>query len=577
MKSLFNYLLIWVLFVHPLWWIVFAQEEAEALDMSCNDVTPACNQSPEHLTVYLDVMDKILLLIDAEADKTVVEPSGTSSQQALGQKANTSSFLNEVGNTLFSYDGVFDDYRFLNTASVTLKRDKRKIQDMYFRILDIQKLLNKEMTKKTIPKTLYDSIDAQLQKLEYIKLWKWTETYNMERSSQTYATLIKLLSRINQAYAELFELKFISNQFEDLGTEKFKSYIFPWDQSEKDIDDEKLKKIFERTTRYVYNMYVNPFDVLRKDRNNSTEFVDIDYSKFILMVRELENAYRCTHGTQNVCSDWTLGLRENFKELNEKTLQRDLRTSWQLIKEKTQQLKWIFSSPDSADRDAYKQRKEALKQSRYWASGRPNERWFVQTLLVTWKQFLDWTKANIIDPVVDIAKTTGSAAKNFGWLFAKNSNADVPSSSQWTLDANHEAANRFGSKEAKESVLEKIEEEREQKNKLNQWTENLTLTNDLQQNQYRVLDSKIKNIHSVFEKFTVDKQKERVNDMIYQDTKWITKQAVTLSLYVHAAANRFGDYDKDSQSTAKTINETLTKMCEAQCTNLSDKKCREDQ
>ena len=575
MKRLINYLLILLFFLHPLWWISFAQEDS-ALDMSCEQVTPACNQSPDHINLYLDVMDKILLLIDAEADKVTPEATGLLSQQILWQKSNTSSFLNEVGNTLFSYDWVFDDYRFLDTWSATLKRDKKKIQDMYFKILSINKLLDKQLTKKTPPKTLYESIDAQLQRLEYLKLWKGSETYNMERSSQTYSALIKLLTRINQTYAELYELKFITSQFEDLGTEKFKSYIFPGDQSEKNIDDEKLKKIFERATRFAYNMYVNPFDVLRRDWNDSTEFVDIDYSKFILMVRELENQYRCTHGRQNVCSDGTLGLRENFKELNEKTLQRDLRTSFQLIKEKTQQLKWIFSSPDSADRDAYTQRKKALKQSRYWASGKPNERWFVQTLIVTWEQFLDGTKANIVDPVVDIAKTTASSAKNFGWMFAKKSNVDVPSSEQWALDANHEAANRFESKQSKEAVLDKIQEEREQKNRLNQWTENLTLTNDLQQNQYRVLDTKIKNIHSAFEKYTVDKQKERVNDMIYQDTKSITKQTVTLSLYVHAAANRFGDYDKDSQSTAKTINETLTKMCEAQCTNLSDKKCRED-
>jgi hypothetical protein len=44
-----------------------------------------------------------------------------------------------------------------------------------------------------------------------------------------------------------------------------------------------------------------------------------------------------------------------------------------------------------------------------------------------------------------------------------------------------------------------------------------------------------------------------------------------LSIYVHAAANQFGDYDAEDG-----INMTLSQMCEAQCTNIDSKKCRED-
>gem|GEM_PF-4792880 len=78
--------------------------------------------------------------------------------------------MNDVGETLFSYDGVFDDYRFLINTSSSLKRDKDKILQMYYKINNVTTLIERQLLKDKVDQALYAKIDVQLKRLKYIQL-----------------------------------------------------------------------------------------------------------------------------------------------------------------------------------------------------------------------------------------------------------------------------------------------------------------------------------------------------------------------------------------------------------------------
>ena len=552
---------------------VFAQD-SDGGDLSCNKTVSACNTTPDHILLYLEVMNTILWYIEEVEPKW--EPTKIESiiEETLGSKSNTTAFLNDVGETLFSYDGVFDDYRFLINTSSSLKRDKDKILQMYYKINNVTTLIERQLLKDKVDQALYAKIDVQLKRLKYIQLWgvwdSWSLSYNLERQEETFTTLIKLLWRINQAYAQLYKNKFLTTYFENLWTETYKSYTFPGDDTPDRLTQEKLSLISSWTDDFIFDMYINPFPEIRRNPSDSTQYVAIDRNVFIKQIRDLENEYRCTHSRQNVCDDGTLWLRKSFTDLNYDTIQNDLERSTQFILDKTSQLKWVFFSKDEKDKAAAKERKTTLLEGRYWAWWTPNNRPFGKTLLAIGEQFLEGSKQNIVDPVTDIWRWIAVGAKNFAWMF-KRSNTDVSSVNQGTKWSSHDAENAFASDAAKEKAIEITANDDED------GRSTLSNKNNLWENQFRVLETKLNRVSDTFLKYTQDKQRERTTDMIYLDTKVMTKQAVWLSIYVHAAANRLWDYNTDPQSWIKTINETLTKMCEEQCTNLSDKKCREDQ
>ena len=555
------------------WW-VFAQDQDSSsdkkYDLKCEEKTPACHQTPSEIKTYLEVMDailKILASVPSKQDESKVEHITT---KTAWQKSNVTSFLNEVWfdiddarETLLTRDGIFDDYKFMETASSTLKRDADKIQKMYFKILDITSLVEKKILFTNVSDDIYKKIDAELKKLTYIKLWKKWDSYNMLTAQKEYATLVKLLSQINQVYAELYQEKFYSELFEDLWTETFKSYTFPTDKTEERVDDEKLNVLYEWIVDFTYSMYVAPFGELKKDNSQYSEYVAIDFEKFALMIWELEHQYRCTHGRQNTCSDGTSKIRESYKELNEKVLQADSKKSFQRIKEATSRLKWALFWWSAEDKKAAEQRKQALLESRYWAWWKPSTRSPMQSLQAFGRELLVWARKSV-DPAV-----------NYIDNFKKRSNQETSDITQWAWNLTHTEVERYEKTSSKEEALKAMNEKRE--NRLYDWWKVLPAWSQLQQNQFRTLENKIAAIQWSFTDYAILKQRERTSDLLYFDTKVMTKQAVGLSIFVHATANRFGDYDKDPESTRTSINETLSKMCEAQCTNLSDKKCREDQ
>gem|GEM_PF-5170573 len=65
----------------------------------------------------------------------------------------------------------------------------------------------------------------------------------------------------------------------------------------------------------------------------------IDFTQFGLLIRELEHAYRCTHGRQNVCTDGTKEVRENYTDLNKEVLQKNSNKSRDVITTATSRLK----------------------------------------------------------------------------------------------------------------------------------------------------------------------------------------------------------------------------------------------
>lgn len=513
-------------------------------------------------------MNNILSIID-DVPSNVQEyvEYGTVTDEVLAQKANTTNYLNEIADNGGVVDCmIFDDYAFMNSASATLKRDADKIQNMYYTIADATTLIEKQLLKKNVSKEVYDKIDKELQKLKYIRLARAGDSYNMERAGKEYTTLIKLLSQINQVYATLYKETFYADIFEDLGSETFKSYTFPTDKTGEKIDDEKWNILFAWLTDFVWEMYVAPFGALQRDWSDASEYVTIDYEAFALMARELENGYRCTHGRQNVCNDGTKDIRESATVLNDTVLEWDGNASWQRIQDATSRLKWALFFGDPQDKKAMEERKQTLLESRYGGAWVPSTRGPVTSLQALGTELLNGAKKSV-DPLWFWSKDTTSL---FCDEINKRSNQQVAIPTQWTLDVTHEEKDIYTTSSSKKSALEGLASKWE--NRLRDGGKITATENQLQQNQLRVLESKVNGIQWSFTRYAHTKQEERTKDLLYLDSKIMTKQAVWLSIYVHAAANRFWDYDKKG-----TINNSLALMCEAQCTNLQGKKCREDQ
>lgn len=572
-------LMIW-LWAFILWWTPFAAAQQsnpeKKYDLSCEEKTPACNDTPEQIKTYLQVIDNILKIIGQAPSNVAPDTIDQEiTSKTLAKRSNTSAFLNELWNTMYNKDWVFDNYTFMEWASSTIKRDADKILEMYYKILDVNTLVEKQLLKKNVPKNIYSQIDAELKKLKFISLWSTAWDYNLLRSDKEYTTLIKVLAQINQTYAKMFESTFYTEIYEELGTETFRSYVFPSDKSEEKIDTEKLNVVFECLTEIAYAQFVWPFEDLKKDWWESSEYVRIDFTQFGLLIRELEHAYRCTHGRQNVCTDGTKEVRENYTDLNKEVLQKNSNKSRDVITTATSRLKWTLFGANKEDKDAAKQRKQALLESRYGAAGAPSTRGPVKSLTALWAELLEGGKKSL-DPAVNLISEFTSSSNRLNCLenYSARSNQETSSSTQWDLAVTHDETDRYDTTSKKKNVLGQIESKREKR--IRDGGKVLASENQLQQNQLRILENKIARIEWVFTDYTQKKQKERTEDLVYLDSKIMTKQAVWLSIYVHAAANRLGDYDKDPNSTIVSVNDSLSKMCEAQCTNLSSKKCRED-
>ncbi len=577
MKLFLRFILVLILLTSTNWW-TFSQSESQdsnqdkQYNLECGDKTPACNDTPEQIKLYLSTMDAILKIIDevpSERDENDTKEKDFKrvTDSAFSKRLNLSSFISDASDTLFNWWWVFDDYRAMEKWSSTFKRDAQKLQDMNFKILDITVLEQKQLLKKNIPKDIYEKINKELKKIKYITFWETGGSYNMEVAWEKYETLIILLSQINKMYSELYQLQFQSNIFKNLSSSWFLSYVYPWDTTKDKIDLESLWLLANWMRDFLSKVFVRPFEDIRNNVKQESEYVTIDHKEFLLLVRELENAYRCTHWKQNVCDDWTKKTRDKFKELFTETLQNDSEKSWHRIQDATSRLKWALFWWSVEDKKAAEERKQSLLEWRYWAWWKPSERWPIQSLKAFGAQLLEGAR-NSVDPAKKYFNKEESYSEQTNW------SQQVSTATQWDASIYHENEDKYSGSSKKKDALDWVLAGTE--NKIYDSWKIIQTENQLQQNQLRVLENKVKTIVGSFDKYAWIKQRQYERDLLYLDTKTMTKQAVWLSIYVHAAANRFWDYDKDPESKYVSSNDSLSKMCEAQCTNLWSKKCRED-
>gem|GEM_PF-4307965 len=65
--------------------------------MSCEEKTPACNDTPEQIKTYLQVIDNILKIIGQAPSNVAPDTIDQEiTSKTLAKRSNTSAFLNEL-------------------------------------------------------------------------------------------------------------------------------------------------------------------------------------------------------------------------------------------------------------------------------------------------------------------------------------------------------------------------------------------------------------------------------------------------------------------------------------------------
>lgn len=535
--------------------VVYAQEWGdEEVDLSCKDVSNVCYNTPTDIAQYTKIMQNIINILKSipAVEDTAWLGDDTITSKTIAEEVNFDSLMTEFNKTFFDWNGVFDDYHFLDAGSSTLKRDKDKINGIYSRLVETSiDILDKNLSKEIVPEEVYKRIDKELQKLWYIRLGKaWgADDYNMTRSKQNYSTLIKILIQLNQMYKQMYQEKFWTDSFEDLGSTTYDSYTSAGDTTADEIDNEKIRYLRDQVHELEVSQFVTAFDTIKNDSTPESEFVTIETDKLLGIVRNLENQYRCTHGKQNVCSDGTKNIREWFTDLYENEIKKDTNKSIDVIKTATSRLKGALFGGSDDDKAAAKQRKEALVA--WYGANKDRPRSWATSLSQIGRQLANGVRSNI-DKVTwrDGVKRSSQQAQNLD---------------QWDGTVSHEENYKYTWTKEKEDFIASIKEEKEAEEVL----PGAGLINNLNANQARIANYRVQKIRNTFDTYAVTKKNAWTNDLIYLDVQEMTKQAVWLSVNVHATANRLGDYDEKEK-----INYTLAKMCEEQCSNLPNKKCR---
>lgn len=519
------------------------------VDITCQTTPKTCYQAPDEIQNYLSVMDDIIDIVDGiesiKNDKNKWINRITTETEA--EKRLISSIITEVIWDTNQFADIFQDFKWLQ-SSQSLKRDRQKLTDLNSRLVRLSQslTLDKRRSWESISSAVLDlkKVDDELKKLKYISLAKSgsDDTYNLYNN--TYSDLIKLLVQINNFYKTLYSLNFYQQAYSTID-----------ETSSADVENDNIATISDDQKKLTKRIYEDAFDDIKDNISPATIHVSIDKNILYQEVQKIENAYRCASGKKNICDDGLQEAQEKNKILDTQRIKNDSNRAVQVIKGANSRLRWALFSKDKKDQELLEKRQESLDQSQRWRWW-PPEKWFpafirgpAQSIGAfvwqLWKEF--WATTDPIKESVFTVKTAFEQYKAIWW--AAEMNNEKNKDKEWAEKA---IAAKIANQPKPELGAEDISR--------------------LDQSLLEYLDLAEKNFWNTFQRYIIDTSNSVQKDLLHENVAMATKQMVAVSTKVHAAANLLWDYDKQD-----TINNNMSLMCENQCTNLRDKKCKTKQ
>lgn len=518
------------------------------VDLTCHTTPKTCYEAPEEIQTYLEVMNKIISIVDniewvKKNEKSWVSRITTETE---AERNLVWSIATEVLTNTSQFGDTFQDFKSLQ-YSEAIKRDRQKLTELNARLVEsIQKLtLNKRRSGETISKNILDleKIDDEIKKLKYLSLAQSgkQETYNLYNN--TYSDLIQLLIQINNSYKELYYVNFYQQ-----------AYVAIDESSSIITEDDNVGAISEAQEQLTNRIYEDAFEDIRDNTSDATRHVIVNKVVLYQEIKKIENAYRCASGKKNVCDDGLEKSQEKNKVLDTQRIKKDGNKAVQIIKEANSRLRWALFSKDKGDQELLKKREESLDKSQRWTWW-PPEKWFPAFIRgpskkisayisELWKEF--WATT---DPLQEFSSNIKTADEGFGEKPLDQQNTESVKDKEGVEDANAK--------------------KREDQPKEELWKSSASR---LDQSLIEYQNDAERKFKDSMQKYVIQTSDDMHTDLLHENVAMATKQMVAVSTKVHAAANKLWDYDKQD-----TINNNMSIMCENQCTNLKDKKCKTKQ
>lgn len=532
-----------------------------------------CMQPPVELETYFSVMDALIWQLNSWTPPDADQWTGT----GVGKDLSDVAFASKMVRNAWLSSAILADVLVTNSvndvfAELTLlwwSESRRREWEMLLEydhkiMMWVIALARSDRIGREVPVDLLDKVDAELKRLGFVNLKKSWESYNMRRAEAQYEDLAKMMRQMNYVMKELHINKRYSHLLQGVWEEYLRTFSKEKAAAYSQVEDAALAAVYQEVTVLILTAFGLLTWEMWWELTDWLEFTN-DRADFAVRVRQIQDAYACSTWIKNLCNGWW-STAARMRDFTKDRAVVDASKAMDTFKLARSRLKWTLFKWDEEDKQAAKQREEALLQSIYGQDIPEYHKWWKQPWVdTTWSLPVDF-ESNIEPFPKSISATWKTIAK----VRKKETDAtktkekdtswwSQPNTSDQENANNQKNAKQFDTKEQKEEKMETLKDYLASKEEFLWTRENLDLRS-LSQSQR--LANELQSLQDVYASIVKEHDELAMEQGLFTDVNRVTKRFPQLSAAIYKNMHTIGD------KTDRWIYRSMGRVCDMQCENL---------
>lgn len=539
----------------------------------------ACDMTPDELSNYFRVMEKILTIVDEAPMKTMADGTESALEEWAWVSFAMEAWLESMGTTVvlatvLPFQITTDLYGEFQTLAGTeaRKRDRERFKQLDTKIM--QKAIavsSKARLGRPLVTSQFKKLDTYLKELKYVQLNSASNWYIMQIQNWSYQDILTLVRNMNTMYKYLHQKKWYKDTLEFVGSEYYLIDSLSGNDSIEKIEKENLLRFVWALQRLTKQQFRKSQQELQWSTAQWLLFTD-RYTKFATHIWKIQHDYQCAVGVKNQCDKaWKAVVKESRE--NTKGRFSDGAARMNTFSLALHRLRGALRSKDPDEQRLANQREEALLQSIYGWDIPPERKWFNDNpLLTNGSNPGVWVVADDGRDQIEESLTDSKAV--IQWIERRWTKRSAEASAPWdgintasqpsnvAQDDVQNDANKYPDEATMQAILdETIPESKPVKQ------DGLLYNGSLLTKKEDLMRA------SLYEEYEIltAMQKEYTITLPFTDAKPATKQFPILSAAVYRNTELRWKKNEPSDKENGSIYNSMGKVCELQCANLQGK------